>query len=258
MSTEIKFFKEMKFKNAVLFTGLPGIGLVGKICVDYMLKQLKAQKVAEITSDSFPPSVHTEHGLIDLIKDELYYATSKGRDCLFLAGPVQPSLDMRIGGVKEHYEFAQAIVDKLSALGVTEIVTLAGINIGEKRMSSAPKVVAAATKKEFIAEWKKIGAIADRPEGLISGAAGLVLGIAKERGIHGTCLMGQTNARLVYGDHGAAKEILKLLVKKYDFKIDMGMMEKEAKQIEAAFTALAKQFEEREEKPPAEGLSYVR
>lgn len=257
MATQVKFFKEMKFDNATLFTGLPGIGLVGKICVDYMLKQFKAQKVAEITSDSFPPSVHTVKGVIELIKDDLYYFPYKDRDYLFLAGPVQPSLDIRVGGVHEHYEFAQAIVDKLAACGVREIVTLAGINIGEKRMVSEPKVVAAGTKKEIIADWRKLGAVEDRPEGLISGAAGLLLGLAKERGMQGVCLMGQTNARLVYGDHGAAKEVLKLIVKKYKFKLNMDSIENEAKQIEIAFTKLAKQFEERDEKPPSD-LSYVR
>lgn len=257
MKTEIKFYKEMKFDNATLFTGLPGIGLVGKICVDYMLKQFKAQKVAELTSTSFPPSVHTAHGLIELIKDEIFYFPYKGRDYLFLAGPVQPSLDVRIGSTAEHYGFAQSIVSELCSRGVTEIVTLAGINIGERRMLSEPGVVVASTKKELLSEWKKFGAIEDKPEGLISGAAGLVLGLAKDRGVHGVCLMGQTNARLVYGDHGAAKEVLNLLVKRYKFKLDMKHIDQEAKQIEKAFTQLAKQFEGEEEKPD-NGLSYVR
>ena len=71
MATIVKFVKEIKAKDAVLFTGLPGIGLVGKIVVDYLLKQVKAERVAEIVSDSFPPSVHTRNGLIEMIKDEL-------------------------------------------------------------------------------------------------------------------------------------------------------------------------------------------
>jgi len=257
MNTVVRFYKEMKFEKATLFTGLPGIGLVGKICADYMLKQFKAQKVAEITSDSFPPSVHTSHGLIGRIKDELYYFPYKGKDYLFLAGPVQPSLDIRASSTKDHHESAQSLVDAFCGCGIGEIVTLAGLNIGERRMVSEPKVVVAATRKDLLLEWKKLGAIEERPDGLISGAAGLILGIAKEKGVRGICLMGQTNARLVYGDHGAAKEVLKLLVRKYKFKLDMKNIDKEAKQIEKAFTQLSKQFEPREEKPE-NGLSYVR
>ena len=259
MVTEVKFLKKGKFKNAVLFTGLPGIGLVGKICVDYLLKQIKTEKIAEITSDSFPPSVHTINGQIELIKDEIYRYSFNGRDFLFLVGPVQPSLDIRASSMEEHYEFAKAIINSLKDSGVKEVYTLAGINIGEKRMLSEPRIVVAGTDKKIIEEWKKHGAINDRPEGLISGAAGLILGIAKEKGLQGACLMGETNARLIYGDHGAAKKLLELLVGKYGFKVDMSKIEKESKDIEKAFTQLSKQLEEQEgDKPSAGGLSYVR
>ena len=95
-------------------------------------------------------------------------------------------------------------------------------------------------------------------EGLISGAAGLVLGLGKNNGIEGACIMGETNAKLIYGDHGSAKKILELLVKKYGFKIDMGRIEKDAKEIETSFSQLAKQLETTEEPFPSEGLSYVR
>jgi len=81
--TKVRFLKQNKFNDAILFTGLPGIGLVGKITVDYLLKQFNAEKVAEITSDSFPPSVHTKGGLVELIKDEIYLYRFKNRDFLF-------------------------------------------------------------------------------------------------------------------------------------------------------------------------------
>ncbi|HZX34211.1 MAG TPA: PAC2 family protein [archaeon] len=256
MNTKVKFLKDKKLKNAVLFTGLPGIGLVGKICVDYMLKQFKAEKVAEIVSDSFPPSVHTENGVVDLIKDGIFYFRFNDSDYLFLAGPVQPSLDMRFGA-QEHYEFSSSILAALKSRGLKEICTLAGINVGDKRMQSEPKVIVASTEKKKLEEWKKLGAVIDRPVGLISGAAGLLLGLAKEEGIEASCLMGETNSRLVYGDPGAAKKILELLIKKYGFKIEMERMEKEAQEIEKAFSALTKQFENQQDDTPS-GLSYVR
>ena len=257
MPTRIKMIKPIRMKNAVLFTGLPGIGLVGKIAVDYLLKQFSAEKVAEIISDSFPPSVHTKEGLVELIKDEIYHYKFKDRDFLFLAGPVQPSLDMRSVSMAEHYEFAETIISELKKLGLTEIYTLAGINIGEKRMVTEPNVIVAATDEKMLAEWKKVGAIYDKPEGLISGAAGLLLGIGKEQGLRGACLMGETKARLVYGDQGAAKKVIELLIKKFGFKVDMSKIEKEASEIENAFMQMVKQLEEGDYKPEG-GLSYVR
>lgn len=256
MVTRVKFLKKLKLKNGVLFTGLPGIGLVGKICADYLLRQFKAEKVAEIHSDFFPPSVQTENGLVGLIKDEIFHYRFAGKDYLFLAGPVQPALDSRGGSMQEHFEFANAIIGSLKETGLVEVCTLAGINIGEKRMLSEPRVVVAATSKKRLDEWRKLGAVTDKPIGLISGVAGLLLGFGKEAGIEGSCLMGETNARLVYGDPGAAKKVIEMLIQKYGFKVDMTKMENEAKEIEKAFSELSKQFEEHEESPS--NLSYVR
>ncbi|HLC92653.1 MAG TPA: PAC2 family protein [archaeon] len=256
MTTHVKFLGKPKFKGAILFTGLPGIGLVGKICVDYMLKQFKAEKIAEIHSDFFPPSVQTENGLVELIKDELHHVRAQGKDYIFLSGPVQPALDPKSGSMQEHFEFSAAIINSLKDKGLVEICTLAGINVGERRMHFEPRVVVAATGKKKLEEWKKLGAISDKPIGLISGVAGLLLGLGKEDGIDGSCLMGETNARLVYGDPGAAKKLVEILVKRFGFKIDMTKMDNEAKEIEKAFADLSKQFEDREEGPA--NLTYVR
>ena len=258
MATKVVFLKKKKFLKPVLFVGLPGIGLVGKICVDYFLKQFKTELIAEIYSDSFPPSVHTKESVIDLITDQVHAFKFKDRHMLFLAGPVQPSLDFRVGSPQEHYDFAERIVEAMKKLGVKQIFTLAGLNIGNRRMGTQPNVVVAATNKGILKEFKKLGAKTDKKEGLISGAAGLIVGIGAQHGIEGACLMGETNARLVYGDHGAAKKLIELLVKKFGFRVDMQGIEREAKNIEQAFEKLARQFEEIEEKMPPDGPSYVR
>lgn len=257
--TKVKFLKKKKLKDAVMFSGLPGIGLVGKIAVDYLLKQFKAEKIAEITSDSFPPSVHTKNSLIELIKDDFYHLKFKGKDYVFLAGPVQPALDASTASAKEHYEFAREVVLAAKKLGVKEVYTLAGINVGEKRMNSEPKVIVASTNKKMLESFKKIKAIEGYHEGLISGAAGLILGLALEHKINGACLMGETNARLIYGDHGSAKKILEMLSLKFGFNINMNQIEKESKEIEKAFQQLNKQLQEQQqEEMPEKGLPYVR
>lgn len=260
MGTAIKILSEKKPNNAIFFTGLPGIGLVGKIATDYIITQLKTEKIAEVYSDSFPPSVHTKDGIVDLIKDEIFYCKCNGNDFLFLAGPVQPSLDFRVGSAVEHYEFAERIVEFAKRAGVKKIYTLAGINIGDQRMGKEPRVVAAATSKKTLDELHKFGAITDQKEGLISGAAGLILGCAKKADIEGACLMGETNVQLIYGDHGAAKKLVELIVKMYNFKIDMKDIEKESANIEKAFQQLSKQLEElkEEEEDSDADLTYVR
>jgi len=258
MATTINYIKKISAKNATLFTGFPGIGLVGKIVVDYMLKEIKSENIGEISSDSFPPSVITQKGILDLIKDDIYYYSQEGKDYFFIAGPIQPSLDFRLTSASDHYEFAETIIASMKEQGVTEINTLAGINVGEKRVTEKPKVVAASTHSNVLEEWKKLGAFGDRPGGLISGAAGLMLGIGKREGMQGSCLMGETNARLVYGDHGAAKALLELLLKKYPFKVDMQKMEQEAKKIQDTFKKLSQQLTETESDDAPSHMNYVR
>jgi uncharacterized protein (TIGR00162 family) len=258
MPTKILVLKKLSLSDATLLVGLPGIGLVGKISVDYLLKQFKTEKVAEVLSDSFPPSIHTKGSKILLIKNEVFYLKYKKKDFLFLAGPVQPALDFKVGSSHEHYEFAETMVNFFKSLGVKEIVTLAGINVGGARMSSKPKVIVAATDEGVLGQWKKAGAKEDRKEGLISGAAGLIAGLGQLHGIKAACLMGETNAQLVYGDHGSAKSVIEVLSKRFGFKLDMHSIEKETKNIEKAFTELNKQLETIEEEKPSNGLSYVR
>ncbi len=258
MPTKILVMKKLPITKATLLVGLPGIGLVGKISIDYLLKEMKAEKIAEVLSDSFPPSVHTKNSKIFLIKNEIFYYNYKGKDFLFLAGPVQPALDMKLGSSQEHYEFAETLVNFFKASGVIEIVTLAGVNIGDKRLNEKPKVIVAGTDDALIKTWVDLGAKEDKKEGLISGAAGLIVGLGKLHGIDGVCLMGETNAQLIYGDQGSAKSLVELLCKKFGFKVKMKLLDKDAKQIEKAFKDLTQQLEAVEETKPDSNLSYVR
>jgi len=257
MVTKVKFLKKPKCKKSIMLTGLPGIGLVGKIAIDHLIAQLKPERIAEISSDSFPPSVRTQNAVLDLIKNELYYAKSNGSEFLFLAGPVQPTLDFRAGSAQEHYEFAESIITALEPLNVKEVYTLAGLDIRERRMNSEPRIIIAASSKKVLEDWKKFGVVIDKNEGLISGAAGLILGIAKEQGLEGACLMGETSSQLYLGDHGSAKALLELLVKKFKFKLNLAELEKEAKNIEEAFQKLTQQLKEQTEQE-SPNLSYVR
>jgi len=259
LTTRIEVLKKKKFKKPVLITGLPGIGLVGKISVDYLLKQSKSEKIANIYSDSFPPSVHNEKGILSMIKDELHVIEQNGKSFIFLAGPVQPSLDIRMAQPKDHYEFAETILNFVKKAGVKKVYTIAGINIGDKRMEQAPGVIISVTNKDSLKELKKAGGKVDSNAGLISGVAGLLPGLGAQQGIDGVCIMGETNAKLIYGDHGAAEKVIELLVKLFGFKINMKNIKKEAHNIEDAFSQLNKQLEEKKEEEPEEnGLSYVR
>ena len=63
-----------KLNNPVFIEGLPGIGNVGKIAVDFLIEELKAKKLCSFFSYRFPHSVFVgENNLVEMPKIELYY-----------------------------------------------------------------------------------------------------------------------------------------------------------------------------------------
>jgi uncharacterized protein (TIGR00162 family) len=257
MATQVFLMEKPPVKDGVVFVGLPGIGLVGKIVVDYLVKELKPKKIAEVLSDSFPPAVITKGGVTELFKDSIYYLSYKGKSFYFVAGPVIPNWDQG-GTIADQYDFSRTLVVAFKELKISHICTIAGLNVGEQRMKITPHVIAAATDKKTLDMWKKNGVKPNESEGTIWGHAGLLLGIGKMQGIPGICLMGETSARLVYGDPGASKVVLDLLIKKFGFKLKMDKMDAESKEIEKAFQKLSETMQAEESGNKKLDLPYVR
>ena len=94
MSFTVKKFGSPKLKDPILIEGLPGMGNVGKIAVDFLIEELNAKKLYSFFSYKFPYSVFVnEEHLIEMPKLELYYKKFKGknkRDLLLLTGDIQP------------------------------------------------------------------------------------------------------------------------------------------------------------------------
>ena len=66
---DIRFLKnveEVGLKDPVFIEGLPGIGHVGKLVADHLVRELNAEKIIEIYSHYFPPQVIVkEDGKLD-------------------------------------------------------------------------------------------------------------------------------------------------------------------------------------------------
>ena len=125
MSTSWKveeFGKKPQLNKPILIEGLPGIGNVGKVAVDFMIDELKAKKIYELFSYTFPHSVFVnEENLVELPKIEIYYAKKNGKNLLFLAGDIQPIDEVSC------YEFSDKILDILEGFKGKEIRSLGGV-----------------------------------------------------------------------------------------------------------------------------------
>ena len=87
--------------------------------------------------------------------------------------------------------------------------------------------------------------------GSITGMNGLVIGIAKMRGIKGTCLLGETSGYVV--DAKASKAILETLVRIISIKVDMTNLDKRAKDTEMLIQTIEQQMTAARGGRPSEG-----
>ncbi|MEM0040661.1 MAG: PAC2 family protein, partial [Thermofilum sp.] len=91
-------YKDIKLRDGVLVQGLPGIGLVGKIAVDYIVSRLDLEKVAELIGPGILlPAGNvgvfvTNQGELQLPSYKFYYYSGTERDFLFLTSEVQPTV----------------------------------------------------------------------------------------------------------------------------------------------------------------------
>ena len=92
MTWEFKLIgKKPKLTNPILVEGLPGIGNIGKVAVDFIIEEVNAKKLYEVTSFSFPHSVFVnEENLIEMPVIEVFYAKRKKQDLILLSGDIQP------------------------------------------------------------------------------------------------------------------------------------------------------------------------
>jgi len=229
--------EEVELRNPILIEGLPGLGMVGRITVKYLIRQLKAKKFAELYSPHFAYYVLIdENGGINLLKNEFYYwrNDSGENDLILLTGDAQAQT------VEGQYEVADAIIDFAKRNGVKTIITVGGYR---KDVVGTPKVFASATSQEALKKALDAGALNSPPGSPIIGAAGLLLGLAKFRDMDGICLLGETPGYIP--DPRAAKSVLSILMRILNLRLNLADLDKEIHRIAQIEEQMRKIEEER-------------
>lgn len=192
-----------KLKNPVFVEGLPGFGNVGKIATRLLVEFTKAKVFAELYSPTFPDYVIVNRdGICRPPRYEFYTASKEDTEFMILTGDSQPSLE----DLKAHYMLCDEILDYAEKHGARFLVTIGGIPTPKP----AKEVYVAATSPKLAAEMVKKGAILYE-RGRIMGATGLLLGLAKNRGWKGVCLLGATTG--LKADKGAGHTTFEFLMK---------------------------------------------
>jgi uncharacterized protein len=222
--------KKIDLNNPILIEGLPGIGNVGKIAVDYLIEEFKAKKLCSFFSYNFPNSVFVNaDNLIEMPKIELYYKKFKDkRDLLILTGDIQPIDE------KSCYLFCEKILDLLDEYNVKEIITTGGIGLTE--VPENPQVYVTANNPETYKSYAQKKYKSDQAifgvVGPIMGVSGILLGMSKKRNIPGVALLAQTLGHPMYLGVKGAKEILKIINLKFKYGLKVKKISEEILELE--------------------------
>jgi uncharacterized protein (TIGR00162 family) len=199
--------------NPIFVQGLPDVGNVGKIAAHLLIKFCGAKLFAELYAPYFPDLVHiNSDGICRLPKYEFYAAPMVKNDFIIMTGDTQPSFE----DVLAHYHLCGEILDFLIKNHCSFIITLGGVPISD----GESKVYVAATSRRLAIEFMEKGAII-YSKGRIVGAPGLMLGLAKEHGLDGVCILGSTLG--LQPDRGAAFSVFKFLMKAFGNEVKEGL-----------------------------------
>ena len=228
--TEIIYSEKPKLTNPILIEGLPGVGNIGRVAAGYLVEELEAKKFATLNSEWFFPFVMLhENYLIHLPVNEFYYYKAKKkseRDLILLIGDCQSLTP------QGHYAVSEKILEVAELFGCKDIITIGGLATGE--IEQEPKVVGAVSDKSLLEKYKSLGIDFNAGEkvGYIVGAAGLLIGLGKQKGMDGLCLLGETSGFPIVTDPKSAEIVLNTLVKILGMKLDMSKLEQRVKEME--------------------------
>jgi uncharacterized protein (TIGR00162 family) len=235
--TFIKEFTQVKLHDPILIEGLPGLGLVGKIAIRYLIKKLKAKKFAHLYSPHFPYFVLVnKKGNVRLLRGAFYFwKNSNGaNDLILFTGDSQSQT------IEGQYEIADCMLDFSQKYDVKTIVTIGGYRVEAKEK---PNVFVAATSQDLLDRTLDAGAAVSSSGSPIVGTAGLILGLARFKKIDALCLLGETRGYLP--DPLAARSVLEVLKSAFNFEIDLDDLNEEIAKAETMVTRLQKIEEQR-------------
>jgi proteasome assembly chaperone (PAC2) family protein len=196
-------------RDPIFVQGLSGFGNVGKIAAYLLIKFCGAKLFAELYSPSFPDYVAvSSKGICRLPRYEFYAASTEKNSYIIMTGDTQPSFE----DVVAHYTVCSETLDFVEKQGSKFIVTAGGVPMTEGKA----QVYVAATSPKLALEFMEKGAVM-YSKGRIVGATGLTLGLAKERGLEGICLLGATAG--FKADRGAGFSVFKFLMKALDTEV---------------------------------------
>jgi proteasome assembly chaperone (PAC2) family protein len=189
MDASIRILSRIEPVNSILVAAWPGMGNVAYGAAVYLRENLKAEKFAEIKPEDifYQTGIQIREGKVeipDLPRSEFYFYKNQHmpHDLLIFIGESQPVME-------KEYELAQRVIEVAHYFDVSEILTFAATPVNITHHTD-PGVWGVSTSKEMLERFPGLG-VKVMNSGHIGGLNGLLLGVGKDIGMKGTCLLGE-------------------------------------------------------------------
>lgn len=234
----IEIYQEPILNNPIMVAAWPGISNVALKAASYLKDKLGAEEFGEIKPFGFfsPAGVLIQDDVVKMPRfpeSKFYYWKHRvpGNDMIIFISEAQPALNQ--------YEFAGLVLDVAERFAVERIYTFAAAIIPHGAEGS--RVWGAVTEAWLIAELKRYGVV-QRGDYHIRGLNGLLLGVAKERGIPGICLLGETPQHFAEMENPRASlSVLQALIPMLGIDIDLDELGEQATRADEEMERIAKE-----------------
>jgi uncharacterized protein len=209
---DVNKIKEFKLKDIILISSLPDMGKVGGLVTQHLTKKLETKKAAQIIL-SDKPWVNLKDALIDLPHDTYTISVSEKNSVVIFTGENQPQEPGTV------FEIANTVLDTVEKIGNIKMVISAGGYLPSDN-GKGNRVFGVGTDKDSIDKLKsyELKPLSSEVKS-ITWFNGVILGIAKNRKIHGIGLFGEIQ-NSESPQYKAASNIVKVIEKILKTKID--------------------------------------
>jgi hypothetical protein len=201
----MEFFQteDLKIGKPIVVAAMQDMGNVGSIVVNFINDSLKTKKF-RVAKTPYPTYVIDEGGYIDLPNESWEYRYTEDL-IVFGGGTGQPQ------SIQDLYSLCQDVIDISKKYSAKFIYTLGGFHTN-RIIDKNPKTFVTTTSKELTKQMQDLGILITPSKSMITGFNGLILGFAKQNGIHGLGMYGELNHPEI-PQYRAAISIIKTLEK---------------------------------------------
>ena len=236
----IRLYQEPKLENPILIASWPGIANIGIVAVDTLREALEAEEFAEIEPWDFffPKRVLIRKGVLERLEfpsSKFYFKKMDRTDIILFIGEEQPAEEGRMYAEgRKALGMANLVLNMAEKFSCRRVYT-SGAAVALIHHTMKSRVWAVPNNENLVLETRAYDntVLMSDIEGMgghgnITGLNGLLLGVARKRGLEAVCLMGEIPVYLQglpLSYPRASKAVLEVIGRNLGIEIDLSKLD---------------------------------